>query len=1263
MNNIHNFDIIDVEYEYTIEKIYHISDIHIRLSTRHNEYQEVFNKFYDILLNEPNKKNSIVIITGDILHSKTELNPECVKITRDFFQSIVNIMNVIIIAGNHDANLANSNRLDSLTPLVDRITQPTLDIDNLADLNFVRYLYYLKDSGVYKFGNIYFSLASVFDYSLIEAHHIRQKIENENKKEYQHLLNGNHKLIALYHGSFKEAITDTGAKMEDCSKITLNHIKQFDYGLLGDIHKHQFLDNNCKIAYAGSMIQQNHSEEIKGHGILLWNLLNGKSELIEIENQYGFLTIRIRGNKIVDDLKSNNYSRLKKVYLRVIKEDIINSQDFETLLKQFQNETGLEILRCQDYSSSGIGSNDKNINIQDEQKIKINLTNVKEQNQLIIDYLKTNKKKNVSINIETGQKSKTGKPIINSVWNDKLLEDICQYNQENNLEIDNNSDESQVITNSRWKLKKLEFSNLFSYGENNQIDFTKLNGIVGIVGLNHIGKSSILDIILYCIYDKISRKGTIKEIINNQSDNFDCKIEIEMGSHIYGIRKHGKKDIPKKDNKDIKQNTIVKIPVKITFWKTDLDGNNRKSLTGETPQDTKKIIEKYFGTYDDMVLTNISLQNNNTRFADSTNMDRKKELEKLIKIEIFEKLKDISSKKHLEKQSIIKFLEKDNPSDKNDKYLKELLTFQCDLEIIKTKLDGVIKSIDTKTQEISQTQLEYNPSVQKINQTEFRNLLIEKSELDSKFGDYCQFDELTINNMINTIYDKHNKWIDKINMELETIEQKIEEKFNMKTNIDNQQFNQLKNTINEKKNTLDKIKKDINSLELLEENNNKIISEIKILKEKINLYEKLLSDNIILEEITNWLNSRLKHILNVSNHSNISLSDIHHNLIIHNDELNKLKRKTKTQKDNILYTTYLLEDVKYWIDKFNNNNNSDVNNSDVNNSDVNNSDVNNDKSSLEIEIANIISKIGELEEQVNVNNKKIDKYGDIKIKHLIIETELNEKNNLLNDIKSKIMINNNLDDQINQLKQEKIQIKKTDDLDYILFHKWIDVSRTFNDFNQNYLIIERLNNQEKELNQLKSIEKELRNEEKNISEAIASIEVDLERTKDKLNELNSRKDSIEIDKLYLDSVKNLPYKLIEQICPKLEEKVNKILVSLVDFTLVFIVDGNDFNVYLKRNNNMIQLSNSSGFEKFISSLIIRVALIMISNLPKPNFLAIDEGWSNFDSENINNIGLIFEYLKIHFDFVLIISHIQPLRSHLDMSIDIKKNNKLSHVYI
>ena len=63
----------------------------------------------------------------------------------------------------------------------------------------------------------------------------------------------------------------------------------FDMALLGDIHKRQTIGGD-HIAYAGSMIQQNHGESLEKHGYLLWDVPTRTFEEFNIPNDYGFYT-------------------------------------------------------------------------------------------------------------------------------------------------------------------------------------------------------------------------------------------------------------------------------------------------------------------------------------------------------------------------------------------------------------------------------------------------------------------------------------------------------------------------------------------------------------------------------------------------------------------------------------------------------------------------------------------------------------------------------------------------------------------------------------------------------------------------------------------------------------------------------------------------------------------------------------------------------------------------------------------------------------
>jgi DNA repair exonuclease SbcCD ATPase subunit len=87
-------------------------------------------------------------------------------------------------------------------------------------------------------------------------------------------------------------------------------------------------------------------------------------------------------------------------------------------------------------------------------------------------------------------------------------------------------------------------------------------------------------------------------------------------------------------------------------------------------------------------------------------------------------------------------------------------------------------------------------------------------------------------------------------------------------------------------------------------------------------------------------------------------------------------------------------------------------------------------------------------------------------------------------------------------------------------------------------------------------------------------------------------------------------------------------------------------------------------ERFISSLAIRIALINVSALPRPNFIAIDEGFGTLDSNHVTALISLFEYLRIKFDFSIIISHVDSMRDMVDKLISVDKvsgYSKINHV--
>ena len=97
---------------------------------------------------------------------------------------------------------------------------------------------------------------------------------------------------------------------------------------------------------------------------------------------------------------------------------------------------------------------------------------------------------------------------INEKLKNEIVEEILELLSE--YEIGN-------IKTSNWELLQIKFSDMYGYGKNNIINFSKYNNnLIGINAPNSYGKSSILDIITFGLFTSSARGGeTIpKDIVN-----------------------------------------------------------------------------------------------------------------------------------------------------------------------------------------------------------------------------------------------------------------------------------------------------------------------------------------------------------------------------------------------------------------------------------------------------------------------------------------------------------------------------------------------------------------------------------------------------------------------------------------------------------------------------------------------------------------------------------------------------------------------------
>ena len=237
----------------------------------------------------------------------------------------------------------------------------------------------------------------------------------------------------------------------------------------------------------------------------------------------------------------------------------------------------------------------------------------------------------------------------------------------------------------------------------------------------------------------------------------------------------------------------------------------------------------------------------------------------------------------------------------------------------------------------------------------------------------------------------------------------------------------------------------------------------------------------------------------------------------------------------------------------------------------------------------------------------------------------------------------------NQLEQVKVDIQKYhDNEDTIKRNKQIES------------VINGLNKTKSEIeSEIKSINKDIAS----LNGSISSLESFIEGIKQKMSDVKDLEEKNRLYTYYLDAVKRdgIPYELISKAMPVIENEINNILGQVVDFSIVMDIDGKNINAKIVYEDQEWPLEMCSGMEKFVSGLAIRVALINICNLPRPNFLVIDEGFGTLDANNLSSLFMMMQYLKTQFDFIWMISHLEQMRDIVDGLIEIKKIDGFSKI--
>jgi ribosomal protein S8E len=185
---------------------------------------------------------------------------------------------------------------------------------------------------------------------------------------------------------------------------------------------------------------------------------------------------------------------------------------------------------------------------------KYNTTNVNVLTKSKIVETDTTQSIDVSVNIsDKNYQLDLIKNFLVSKDYNHMTEDVLSIN--NMVENKMSGDEENQSQFKKWYIRNIEFSNFLSYGENQKLDFDKLNGIVVVESdpPNFGGKTVLtVDLLMFLFFNETTKTTKAEEIFNR----FMLKVKLQLTVRIMLLLETLKEKYPKKMNGMLKQSWI-----------------------------------------------------------------------------------------------------------------------------------------------------------------------------------------------------------------------------------------------------------------------------------------------------------------------------------------------------------------------------------------------------------------------------------------------------------------------------------------------------------------------------------------------------------------------------------------------------------------------------------------------------------------------------------------------------------------------------------
>lgn len=274
----------------------------------------------------------------------------------------------------------------------------------------------------------------------------------------------------------------------------------------------------------------------------------------------------------------------------------------------------------------------------------------------------------------------------------------------------------------RWELKKLWIDNFLSYGDNNDLDYSKLKGlnVVKSEPANQGGKTIFsIDALLFLFFGKTTKTDVALENFNQFRDKNEVVVGglITIDGEDYIIERTIKRKAKKAGGYSASNS--------LDFYKLLADGN-KENLEGEQRRETDKLITETIGSYDDFMTTIVATAGNLESLIGTKPTERGRLLTKFIGLEVIEKKEAINKKMMADYKSSMKS-NIYNLKDLNDditEHEESIVTNKGSIETNKVSLinkEDEIESATNKKDKLLAQKVDIDEEVEDVNPQTLEN--------------------------------------------------------------------------------------------------------------------------------------------------------------------------------------------------------------------------------------------------------------------------------------------------------------------------------------------------------------------------------------------------------------------------------------------------------------------------------------------------------------------------------------------------------------